>query len=160
VNDNARLHRIGLDLETLNLQEIQNFQLPARSSNFNPTESAWDLGNTLAEYLPYPENIRELSDLFPILRQQIPQEKIDKLIRRIREVIRVRGRNTDYLKIKPKWFNLILILFNFKSFTFFLVPFSIDLAENEWNYTCVSIMIPVLPFLLTNSNILNFFGAV
>jgi hypothetical protein len=69
--------------------------------------------------LPYLENIRELSDLFPILWQQIPQEVIDNFIRRIGEVIRVRGRNTDYLKLKQKLFNLILILFNFKGFTFF-----------------------------------------
>jgi hypothetical protein len=62
---------------------------------------------TLTEYLPCPENIRELSDLFPILWQQIPQEEIDNLIRRIREVIRVRGRNTDYLKLKQKLFTLI-----------------------------------------------------
>jgi hypothetical protein len=58
-------------------------------------------------YLPYPKNIRELSDLLPILWQQIPQEEIDNLIRRIREVIRVRGRNTDYLKLKQKLFYLI-----------------------------------------------------
>jgi hypothetical protein len=57
--------------------------------------------------MPYPENIRELSDLFPILWQQIPQEEIDNLILRIREVIRVRGRNTDYLKLKQKLFTLI-----------------------------------------------------
>jgi hypothetical protein len=107
VNDNARLHRIRLILETLGLQEIRHFQLPARSPDFNPIEPAWDLGNTLAEYLPYPENIRELSDLFPILWQQTPQEEIDNLIRRIREVIRVRGRNTDYLKLKQKLFNLM-----------------------------------------------------
>jgi parvulin-like peptidyl-prolyl isomerase len=69
--------------------------------------------------LPYPENIRELSDLFPILWQQIRQEEIDNLIRRIREVIRVRGRNTDYLKLKQKLFKLILFLFDFKGFTFF-----------------------------------------
>jgi hypothetical protein len=31
VNDNARLHRIRLVLETLDLQEIQHFQLPVRS---------------------------------------------------------------------------------------------------------------------------------
>jgi hypothetical protein len=80
--------------------------------------------------LPYPENIRELSDLFPILWQEIPQEEIDNLIRRIREVIRVRGRNTDYLKLKQNLFNLIITLFNFKSFTLFLVPFCTDLAEN------------------------------
>jgi hypothetical protein len=67
VNDNTRLHRIRLVLETLDLQEIQHFQLPARSPDFNPIEFACDLGNTLADYLPYPENIRELSDLFPIL---------------------------------------------------------------------------------------------
>jgi hypothetical protein len=110
--------------------------------------------------LPYPENIRELSDLFPILWQQIPQEEIDNLIRGIREIIRVRGRNTDYLKSKQKLFHLILILFNFKGLIFFSVAFCIHLAENECNYTCISIMIPVLPFLFTNSNILNFFGAV
>jgi hypothetical protein len=81
----------------------------------NPPETL----ETLVDYLPYPENIRELSDLFPILWQQIPQEEIDNLIRRIREVIRVRGRHTDYLKLKQKLFNLILILFNFKGFTFF-----------------------------------------
>jgi hypothetical protein len=69
--------------------------------------------------LPYPDNIRELSDLFPILWQEIPQEEIDNLIRRIREVLRVRGRNTDYLKLKQNLFNLIIILFNFKGFTFF-----------------------------------------
>jgi hypothetical protein len=69
--------------------------------------------------LPYPENIRELSDLFPILWQQIPQEEIDNLIRGIREIIRVRGRNTDYLKSKQKLFHLILILFNFKGLIFF-----------------------------------------
>jgi hypothetical protein len=80
--------------------------------------------------LPYPENIRELSDLFPILWQEIPQEEIDNLIRRIREVIRVRGRNTDYLKLKQNLFNLIITLFNFKGFTLFLVPFCTDLAEN------------------------------
>jgi hypothetical protein len=107
----------------------------------NPPETL----ETLAEYLPYPENIRQLSDLFPILWQQIAQEEIDNLIRRIREVIRVRGRNIDYLKLKQKLFNLIFTLFNFKAFTFFLVPFCIDSAEIEWNYTCVSIMIPVLP---------------
>jgi hypothetical protein len=79
-----------------------------------------DLGNTRADYLLYP--YRELSDLFPILWQQIPQEEIDNLIRRIREVIRVRGQNTDYLKLKQKLFDLIyvlLILFNFKGFPFF-----------------------------------------
>jgi hypothetical protein len=87
--------------------------------------------------LPYPENIRELSDLFRILWQQITQEEIDNLIRRI--------RGEFYLISKA---------------LLFLVPFCIDLTENEWNYTCVSIMIPVLPFLFTNTNIINFFGAV
>jgi hypothetical protein len=69
----------------------------------NPPETL----ETLPEYLPYPENILELSDLFPILWQQTPQEEIDNLIRRIREVLRVRGRNTDYLKLKQKLFNLM-----------------------------------------------------
>jgi hypothetical protein len=57
----------------------------------------------------------------------------DNLIRHIRDVLRVLGRNTDYLKLKQKLFNLILILFNFKGFTVFLVPFCICiyLAENE-----------------------------
>jgi hypothetical protein len=66
----------------------------------NPPETL----KTLAEYLPYPDNIRELSDLFPVLWQQIPQEETYNLIRRIREVIRVRGQNTDYLKLKQKLF--------------------------------------------------------
>jgi hypothetical protein len=64
------------------------------------------------------------------------------------------------IAVPPGGGGIVHILFNFKGFNFFLVPFCIDLAENEWNYTCVSIMIPVLPFLFTNSNILNFFGAV
>jgi parvulin-like peptidyl-prolyl isomerase len=83
----------------------------------NPPETLETLG--VGDYLPYPQNIRELSDLFPILWQQIRQEEIDNLIRRIREVIRVRGRNTDYLKLKQKLFKLILFLFDFKGFTFF-----------------------------------------
>jgi hypothetical protein len=69
----------------------------------NPPETLETLG--VGDYLPYPQNIRELSDLFPILWQQIRQEEINNLIRRIREVIRVRGRNTDYLKVKQKLFN-------------------------------------------------------
>jgi hypothetical protein len=81
----------------------------------NPPETLETLG--VGDYLPYPQNIRELSDLFPILWQQIRQEEINNLIRRIREVIRVRGRNTDYLKVKQKLFNLFL--FNFKGSTFF-----------------------------------------
>jgi hypothetical protein len=40
MNDNAHLHRIRLVLENLDLQEIQHFQLPARSADFNPIESA------------------------------------------------------------------------------------------------------------------------
>jgi transposase len=40
VNDNARLHRIRLVLETLDLHEIQHFQLPARSPDLNPIEPA------------------------------------------------------------------------------------------------------------------------
>jgi parvulin-like peptidyl-prolyl isomerase len=83
----------------------------------NPPETLETLG--VGDYLPYPQNIRELSDLFPILWQQIRQEEINNLIRRIREVIRVRGRNTDYLKLKQKLFKLILFLFDFKGFTFF-----------------------------------------
>jgi hypothetical protein len=46
VNDNARLQRIRLVLETLDLQEIQHFQLPTRSPEFNPIETVRDLGST------------------------------------------------------------------------------------------------------------------
>jgi hypothetical protein len=54
--------------------------------------------------------------LFPILWQQIPQEDIDNLIRRIREV---RGRNADYLKLKQKLFHLIYFYLISKVLIFF-----------------------------------------
>ncbi|KAJ3618786.1 hypothetical protein MTP99_005597 [Tenebrio molitor] len=54
-------------------------KLPARSPDLNPIEHAleWNLlGNGLTDHLSYPENIRELSELLPILWQQIPRRRL------------------------------------------------------------------------------------
>jgi hypothetical protein len=71
------MHRTQLVLEKLDLHGIQDLQLLARFPDLNPNEHAWDLlGNTLADHLPYPENIGELSELLRILWQQIPSRRL------------------------------------------------------------------------------------
>ncbi|KAH0814662.1 hypothetical protein GEV33_008129 [Tenebrio molitor] len=42
-----------------------------------PLNTPWNLpGNGLTDHLPYPENIQELSELLPILWQQIPRRTL------------------------------------------------------------------------------------
>jgi transposase len=100
IDDSTRLHRTRNVIIALENNGMQHLALPPRSPDLNPIEHEWNtLGNALQNYLPPPENTRDLSNILPLLWQEISQDHIDRLIRsmrRVREVIRRRGRNTRY----------------------------------------------------------------
>ena len=74
---------------------------PARSSDLNPIEHAWDiLQRAISDRPLHPRTLQELNDTLVAEWRLIPQNRIQTLItgmrRRRRAVIDARGRHTRY----------------------------------------------------------------
>jgi len=101
MDDNARPHRARAVVQHLQHNAIETLPWPARSPDMNPIEHLWDiLGRRVRARDPPVQNLQELTHALHDEWQQIPQQKIRRLVssmrRRVENVIHVRGGYTRY----------------------------------------------------------------
>lgn len=101
MHDNARPHTARFVTAFLDEVQITRFNWPARSPDLNPIEHVWDeMGRRLRRHVPPPQNSRDLRNILVQEWNNIPQEVIQNLIqsmtRRLQAVITARGGNTRY----------------------------------------------------------------
>lgn len=101
MQDNARPHVARCVTEYLDEVGITRMNWPAYSPDMNPIEHLWDiLGRRLRSRIAAPASLYELRAALLEEWENIPQEVIQQLIgsmgRRIQALIRARGGNTRY----------------------------------------------------------------
>lgn len=101
MDDNARPHRARAVVQHLQHNAIETLPWPARSPDLNPIEHLWDiLGRRVRARDPPVQNLQELTHALHDEWQQIPQQRIRRLVtsmrRRVENVIHVRGGYTRY----------------------------------------------------------------
>lgn len=101
MQDNARPHVARCVTDFLNQVEIPTMNWPACSPDLNPIEHVWDmLGRRLRSRIPAVQNREDVRGALIEIWDNLPQEMIDNLIRsmgrRMAAVIRARGGNTCY----------------------------------------------------------------
>lgn len=101
MHDNARPHTARVVTEYLDEVQITRFDWPARSPDLNPIEHVWDeMGRRLRRHAQAPRNSRELRQILVQEWNNFPQNVIQNLIqsmpRRLQAVITARGGNTRY----------------------------------------------------------------
>lgn len=101
MHDNARPHTANIVRNYLNDVGITQMDWPARSPDMNPIEHVWDIiGRRVRAKTPAPRNVHELKLALLEEWENIPQEMINNQIesmgRRIQALIRARGGNTRY----------------------------------------------------------------
>ena len=80
---------------------VKLLETSARSPDLNPIEHVWDeMGRRLRRHVPGPRNWREFRDILVQEWENLPQDVIQNLIqsmpRRLQAVITARGGNTRY----------------------------------------------------------------
>ena len=101
MQDNARAHSAQSVQAYLSHVGIPVMQWPANSPDMNPIEHVWDLlKRRVKSRMPPPNNLNELGNALLEEWERLPQEIIDNIIcsmpRRMETVIRARGGNTRY----------------------------------------------------------------
>lgn len=101
MQDNARPHVARCVNNFLNEVEIPTMNWPACSPDLNPIEHVWDmLGRRLRSIIPAVQNTDEVRAHLVEIWENLAQEMIDNVIksmgRRMTAVIRARGGNTRY----------------------------------------------------------------
>jgi transposase len=101
MDDNAKPHRARIGNEYLQRETIEGMDWPAKSSDLNPTEHAWDiLQHRISNRQNQPNSLQELADALVDEWSRISQVEFQTLIRifqnRCRKVIRARGGHTRY----------------------------------------------------------------
>lgn len=101
MQDNARPHTARCVTEYLDQVQIPTMNWPACSPDMNPIEHVWDmLGRRLRSRIPAVRNLEEARTALMEIWENLPQEMIDNVIRsmvrRMVAVIRARGGNTRY----------------------------------------------------------------
>ncbi|CAK1601121.1 unnamed protein product [Parnassius mnemosyne] len=101
MQDNARAHSAQSAQAYLSHVGIPVMQWPANSPDMNPIEHVWDLlKRRVKSRMPPPNNLNELGNALLEEWERLPQEIIDNIIcsmpRRMETVIRARGGNTRY----------------------------------------------------------------
>uniref|UniRef100_A0A8C7T9Q2 Transposase Tc1-like domain-containing protein n=1 Tax=Oncorhynchus mykiss TaxID=8022 RepID=A0A8C7T9Q2_ONCMY len=99
MQDKARPHVAGVCQQFLQEEGIDAMDWPARSPDLNPIEHIWDIMSRSIHQVA-PQTVQELADALVQVLEEIPQETIRHLIRRMprrcREVIQARGGHTHY----------------------------------------------------------------
>ena len=85
MDDNARPHRSRAVIECLRQNAISTLPRSARSPDLNPLEHLWDiLGWKIREITPPVQTLLELVDALHREWQQIPQQRIQRLVQGMR----------------------------------------------------------------------------
>jgi transposase len=101
MQDNARPHIARCVTNFITETEITKMDWPARSPDMNPIEHVWDmLGKRVKARIPAPQTTQALQTMLLEEWDNLPQELIDNSIRsmprRMIALIRARGGNTRY----------------------------------------------------------------
>ena len=99
MDDNARPHRAHITNACLECETIVRMDWPARPSDLNLIEHAWDiLQHVISARHVQPRTLQELKDALVGEWRLIPQNRIQTLImsRRCCAVIDARGRHMRY----------------------------------------------------------------
>ena len=101
MDDNERAHRARITDQYLEQATIVRMEWPARSPDLNPIEHARDMLQPAVSSCPVqPESVQDLRQALLEEWDQIPQNKIRRLIssmrRRCQAVIEARGHHTRY----------------------------------------------------------------
>lgn len=99
-DDNARCHRAASVKAWFKTQGIKHMEWPAQSADLNPIENLWGLMITKLRRRTF-ENVDELTrTILDVWNHEIDIQVIHNLVdsmpRRMREVVRARGRGIDY----------------------------------------------------------------
>ncbi|GFS55668.1 transposable element Tc1 transposase [Trichonephila clavipes] len=101
MDDNATCHRTLAVQDCLDSEGIQRLVWPARSPDLNPVENVWDaLGRQVAgrNYPPTNKNtpIRALTEEWDKLPQQLLDNVVQSMVRRVECCITLHGRHIPY----------------------------------------------------------------
>ncbi|GFX56685.1 transposable element Tcb2 transposase [Trichonephila clavipes] len=101
MDDNATCHRTLAVQDCLDSEDIQRLVWPARSPDLNPIENVWDaLGRQVAglNYPPTNKNtlIRALTDEWDKLPQQLLDNVVQSMVRRVEYYITLLGGHIPY----------------------------------------------------------------
>ncbi|GFT00838.1 transposable element Tcb2 transposase [Trichonephila clavipes] len=101
MDDNATCHRTLAVQDCLDSEGIQRLVWPARSPDLNPIENVWDaLGRQVAgrNYPPTNKNtlIRALTEEWDKLRQQLLDNVVQSMVRRVECCITLHGGHIPY----------------------------------------------------------------
>ena len=101
MDGNATPHRTRIANEYLQEKTFECMDWPAKSSDLNLIEHAWDiLQRRISNRQNQPNSLQELADALVDEWSRIPQVEFQRLIRsfqnRCREVIRARGGHNRY----------------------------------------------------------------
>ncbi|GFT33732.1 transposable element Tcb2 transposase [Trichonephila clavipes] len=101
MDDNATCHRTLAVQDCLDSEGIQRLVWPARSPDLNPIENVWDaLGRQVAgrNYPPTKKNtlIRALTEEWDILPQQLLDNVVQSMVRRVECCITLHGGHIPY----------------------------------------------------------------
>ncbi|GFV37923.1 transposable element Tcb2 transposase [Trichonephila clavipes] len=102
MDDNATCHRTLAVQDCLDSEGIQRLVWPARSPDLNPIENVWDvLGRQVADRNYPPTNkttlIRALTDEWDKLPQQLLDNVVQSMVRRVEYCIPLPGGHNPYL---------------------------------------------------------------
>ncbi|GFW65749.1 retrovirus-related Pol polyprotein from transposon TNT 1-94 [Trichonephila clavipes] len=107
MDDNATCYRTFAVQDCLDSEGIQRLVWPARSPDLNPIENVWDaLGRQVAgrNYLPTNKNtlIRTLTEEWDILPQQLLDNVVQSMVRRVECCITLHGGHIPTLACSTK----------------------------------------------------------
>ena len=88
MQDNARPHVAGVCQQFLQEEGIDAMDWPTRSPDLNPIEHIWDImSRSIHQRHVAPQTVQELADALVQVWEEIPQETIRHLIRRLLAIL-------------------------------------------------------------------------
>ena len=115
-DDNARPHRDCVVDAYFHEQDIIRMDWASYRPDMNSIEHIWDeIGRGMEELDPQSVNLRQLGVVVQILRQQMPLERVQTLVRsmprRVRALVDHRGSSTRYWTVSPRY-RRVLFMFS------------------------------------------------